>query len=84
MIEYNKRQVYSFTVNGNRYNYFTINESDPYGDIIKDTKNEKTYFGKVDWNSGLVRVWSDRSGNGWSATLMIDTDSIMEYDPTQY
>ena len=75
MIEYNKRQIYTFTVDGNRYNYFTINESDPYGDIIKDTNSEKTYFGKVDRVSGSVRLWSDRFGSGEGMSLDIDQES---------
>ena len=72
MIEYNKREVYTFTSNGIVFNYFTINESDPYGDIIRNMTHEKMYFGKVDRVSGSVRLWSDRFGSGEGMNLDID------------
>ena len=81
MIEYNKRQVYTFTVEGKRFNYFTINEADPYGDIIRDTSDDRTYFGKVNSNDGVVKMWSDRFGFSSEMHLSIDSDSISLYNP---
>jgi len=75
MIEYNKREVYTFTSDGIEFNYFTINESDPYGDIIRNMTHDKIYFGKVDRVTGFVRLWSDRFGNGEGMSLNIDQGS---------
>lgn len=74
MIEYNKREVYTFTSDGIEFNYFTLNESDPYGDIIRDMTHDKMYFGKVDWEMGTARLWSDRFGGG--EELMINIEDI--------
>jgi len=76
MIERNRREVYTFkSMEGETFNYFTINESDPYGDIIRNMTHDKFYFGKVDRLSGSVRLWSDRYGSGEGMSLDIDQDS---------
>ena len=72
MIERNRREVYTFkSMEGETFNYFTINESDPYGDIIRDMTHDKMYFGKVDWESGTASLWSDRFGSGEELVLKI-------------
>jgi len=78
MIEYNKREVYTFTSDGIEFNYFTINESDPYGDIIRNMTHDKIYFGKVDRVTGFVRLWSDRFGSGEGMSLNIDQGSHIQ------
>ena len=84
MIEYKKREVYTFTANGIVFNYFTINENDPCGDIIRNMTHEKIYFGKVDRISGSVRLWSDRFGIGEGMSLDIDQDSLSQLSTTYF